>query len=121
MRISTKALLSSLVAATLNAAPAKYRQVSQREVSRYERMLQKHDRKGELRATVLGIDPQVFRDNERKYSLMQIVRRYGFSDERVFYMALAAKIREELYRRGWTPRRVAAFQDERLTRVHFAM
>ena len=91
--------------------------MSQREVRRYERILEKHDRKGELRASILGIPSVEFRQKERKHSLSEIVKTYGFSSERAFYQALVAKIREELRHRGWTLQRIHLFEDSRLQRM----
>ncbi len=117
MKLSTKALLSSLVAATVNAAPTRARLATQKHERRYEKILEKHDRKGELRATVLGINAQQFRHEERRRSLAEIVRQRGFSDERAFYHALIGKIREELHLRGWTSQRIHAFEASRLHRI----
>lgn len=117
MKLATKSLLSALVAAIVNAAPNAYRIISQRDMRRYERILEKHDRKGELRASILGIPSVDFRQKERKHSLSEIVRVYGFSNERAFYQALVAKIREELRHRGWTLQRIHTFEDSRLRRI----
>lgn len=117
MKLSTKSLLSSLMASIINAAPSSYRIAPQRKEQRYERILEKHDRKGELRASVLGIGSLDFRSRERKQSLAEIVRSYGFSDERAFYRALTAKIHEELRRRGWTQQRIKRFEMSQLRRI----
>lgn len=117
MKLSTKALLSSLTASIVNAAPSRQRLAQPRKELRYERLLHKHDRKGELRASVLGINSVDFRTQERKRSLARIVRSYGFSDERAFYRALTAKIHDELRRRGWTPRRIEQFEVNQLQRM----
>lgn len=117
MKLSTKALLSSLVAAAVNAVPAKQRTVSQRETLRYEKVLQKHDRKCELRAGVLGISTLAFKDQIKRRSLSEVVKRYGFIDERSFYVAVVGKIRDELHHRGWTPQRVDRFTMSRAVRL----
>lgn len=117
MKLTTKSLLSALTAAIVNATPKTYRIVSQRRERRYERILEKHDRKGELRASVLGIESIDFRDEERKQPLSDLVRTYGFSDERAFYSAVVAKIHEELRRRGWTLGRIHRYEETRLARV----
>lgn len=117
MKLTTKSLLSALVAATVNAAPSAYRIVPQRRERRYERILEKHDRKGELRSSILGISSLEFRFQERRRSLAEIARSHGFQDERAFYRALIAKIREELYRRGWTIQRIQRFESMQLQRL----
>lgn len=117
MKITTKSLLSTLIAAIVNTRSGIYRSIPQRREERYRRILEKHDRKGELRASVLGIDSLDFRQKERQYPLSQIVSSYGFTDERAFYRALVGKIREELRFRGWTMRRIQHFESAHLQRV----
>lgn len=117
MKLSTKSLLSSLVSSIVNATPSRYRLTSQREERRWERILEKHDRKGELRAAVLGIDPFEFRKKWRAHSLAAVVRSRGFPDERAFYRAVIPKIHDELRRRGWTARRIEQFEASKLRRV----
>lgn len=117
MKLATKSLLSSLIAAIVNAAPSRNHIVPQRRERRYERVLQKNDRKGELRAAVLGIDCMEFRHQERRRSLAEIVRSYGFRDERAFYRALIAKIHDELKHRGWTMQRIQQFEIGQLQRL----
>lgn len=117
MKLKTKSLLSSLVASIVNAAPGGHAIATQRNEQRYEKILEKHDRKGELRASVLGINSLDFRNKERKQSLSAIVKSYGFSDEKAFYRALIAKIHEELRRRGWTQQRIAQFEVGQLQRL----
>ncbi len=117
MKIATKSLLSALIAAIVNTRSGVYRTIPQRREQRYRRILEKHDRKGELRASVLGINSMDFRYKERQYPLSEIVSSYGFSDERAFYGALASKIREELRFRGWTPQKIKQFETMQLQRV----
>ena len=58
MRISTKTLASLLlVTAVMAAAPGIGKKSREhRRETQFDRILQRHDRKGELRAEVLGID-----------------------------------------------------------------
>lgn len=117
MKLATKSLLSALTAAIVNAAPGISQVVSQRKARRYERILEKYDRKGELRAAVLGITSVDFRAQERKRSLAEIVKVHGFSDEKAFYRAVIAKIHDELHARGWTWRRIYRFEAMQLQRM----
>lgn len=117
MKLSTKSLLSALVAATVNSTSNAHHLTSQRHERRYEKILQKHDRKGELRASVLGVNAVDFRQQERKYTMSQIVNLYGFKDERAFYRAVVGKIRQELRGRGWTSDRIHYFEVARLQRI----
>jgi len=117
VKIATKSLLSALIAAIINARIGVYSTIPQRRERRYRRILEKHDRKGELRASVLGIDSIDFRHKERQHSLSEIVQSYGFTDERAFYRALTSKIHEELRLRGWTAKRIQRFETMQLQRV----
>lgn len=112
MRISTKTLASLLlVTAVATAAPGigKKTRNKRRQESQYDRILQRHDRKGELRAEVLGIDPLTFRDLQKRMKLHEIVRRRGFASERAFRLAMLGKLKNELRRRGWTSRRIESY------------
>lgn len=115
MKLSTKALASSLIAAAINALPGRKRPVAQREAARYERILQKHDRKGELRASVLGVTPQEFKRLQKAHSLGEIVHQFGFQDEQSFYIAVVGRIKAELRQRGWNNQRLYRFEQQHLT------
>lgn len=117
MRLATKTLLSVLVASIINAGPTAYRKATQRQARRYERILEKHDRKGEVRAAVLGMTSVEFREQERRKSLSDIVKAQGFTDKTAFYGAMVAKLHEELRCRGWTVHRIRQFETTRLARV----
>ena len=68
MRISTKMLASLLlVTAVMVAAPGLgIKQLRRRQEAQFDRILQRHDRKGELRAEVLGIDAPTFRQLHKR-------------------------------------------------------
>lgn len=120
MRISTKTLATLLVATAVAAAVPGISQIAggkRRKDSRFDRLLQRHDRKGELRADVLGIDPLAFRDLQKKLSFEEIARRRGFSDKRAFRIALFGKLKNELRLRGWTLRRIEQYMGSRSQRL----
>ena len=109
MRISTKTLASLLlVTAVAVAVPGigKIPGAKRRRESQFDRLLQRHDRKGELRAEILGLNPLTFRDMQKRMSFEEIVKRHGFSNARTFRLALLGKLRNELRARGWTARKI---------------
>ena len=109
MRISTKTLASLLlVTAVMSAAPGigRRQNVQRRQETQFDRILQRHDRKGELRAEVLGVNTLAFREMHKKMTFAQIVRRSGFASERAFRLALLGKLKGELRQRGWTTQRI---------------
>ena len=77
--------------------------------AQFDRILQRHDRKGELRAEVLGMHPLEFRDIQKRLSFAEIAHRKGFNDERAFRTALYGKLKNELHNRGWTTRRIEQY------------
>jgi hypothetical protein len=89
----------------------------QRQESQFDRLLQRHDRKGELRADVLGISPLELRDSLKRMPFDQITKRYGFKSTRSFRIALFGKIKNELHARGWTNQRIERFVLARSSRL----
>lgn len=120
MKLSTKTLTSLMLVTTVAAAlPGASRALprqSQKQ-SKFDRILQHHDRKGELRADVLGTDPLTFRSQMRQANFATIIRRYGFRDERAFRLALLGKLKDELRTRGWSKQRVDSYVEGRLDRI----
>lgn len=120
MRISTKTLASLLlVTAVMSAAPGigKKQPARRRRETQFDRILQRHDRKGELRAEVLGIDQPTFRELHKKLPFSEIVRRNGFASERAFRLALLGKLKNELRHRGWSARRIERYVVARSSRL----
>lgn len=120
MKLSTKTLASLMLVTTVAAAvPGASRLMSRGRYkeSKFDRILQHHDRKGELRATVLGVDPMEFRDQLHRQSFEAIRKRYGFSSDRAFRLALLGKLRHELKSRGWSRQRMDNYVNTRSSRV----
>lgn len=118
MRISTKTLTSLLLVTTVaTALPALGSRGKTRSDQRLERILQKHDRKAEIRAEILGISAFEFRALSRQLPLSDIVKRHGFANVRDFRVALMGKLRSELRRRGWSNHRIDQFVLLRSDRV----
>jgi hypothetical protein len=120
MRLSTKTLASLLlvtaVAATVPGI-SKIPRGKHRRGSQFDRLLQRHDRKGELRAEVLGIDAATFRTLQKKHSFDEIARKSGFSTPRTFRLALLGKLKEALRHKGWSSGRIEHFVATRRGRV----
>lgn len=120
MRISTKTLASLLlvtaVAATLPGI-SKLSNVRRRHESQFDRLLQRHDRKGDIRAEILGLDPLTFRNMQKKVPFNEIAKQRGFSHPRAFRLALLGKLKNELHQRGWTARKIDHYMVSRRDRV----
>lgn len=120
MRISTKTLASLLLVTAVATAAAGISQLpgrKRRRESQFDRLLQCHDRKGELRAEVLGIDPLELRGLLKRMSFDEITKRRGFKSTRSFRIALFGKIKNELHARGWTNQRIERFVLARANRL----
>ena len=89
----------------------------EKQETQFDRILQRHDRKGELRAEVLGLHPLVLRDMQRYMTFAEIARRRGFPNNRAFRLALLGKLKDELHQRGWTPQRIERFVIARSARL----
>lgn len=121
MKISTKTLASLLlvtaVAAAVPGISSKLPPGKKRRESQFDRLLQRHDRKGELRAEILGIDPRTFRNLRGRMPFDEITKRHGFKDARAFRLALLGKLKNELRHRGWSAQRIERFVVSRSMRV----
>lgn len=101
MKLSTKTLLSLLRAIS---SPGEYRPVADEQ--RVRRLLQRHDRKAELRAAVLNMPAAEFRFAERRHMLDIVLKRHGFRSVEEFYRALCGKVKAELRQRGWSSAKI---------------
>jgi hypothetical protein len=120
MRISTKTLATLLVVTAVAAAVPDISRMpgsKRRQESQFDRLLHRHDRKGELRSDVLGLNPYEFRAMQKKLSFDEIAHRRGFADKRAFRVALLGKLKNELRMRGWTTRRIDQYMTMRSGRL----
>lgn len=117
MRLSTKAVASLTLLTAVAVASAELKRGATAKNSRFDRILQKHDRKGELRASVLGVEPYIFRSMQRKLPFTNIVMQCGFSSIIAFRKALLARLRFELRQRGWSSHKIEHFMMSRASRV----
>ncbi len=122
MRISTKTVASLLLVTAVAAAvpgvsekiPGKKRF---RWESQFDRLLQRHDRKGELRAEVLGLEVRTFREKLKHKTLEEIAKQRGFRSVREFRIALLGRLKNELHNRGWSFKKIEQFVLRRSTRL----
>lgn len=87
------------------------------QLKRLERMYQHHDRKHELRASILGMSPEELREQLKAKSLDTIIKKHGFRDRLSFYTAMTGKLKDELRRRGWSERKIEELVQKRLARL----
>jgi hypothetical protein len=118
--MSTKTLTSLLIVTGVAAAVPGISQLPGRKgrhESKFDRILQRHDRKGELRAEVLGINPLELRDMQKRLPFKDIIRRRGFKNDRAFRLALFGKLKNELRQRGWSSQRIEHYVAVRSSRL----
>ncbi len=107
----------SLATITVSALPSSKDIELSPKLKKLERIYQHHDRKHELRASVLGISPEELRAQLKAKSLDTIVKKYGFKNRLSFYTAVTGKLKYELHRRGWSERKIETFAQKRLARL----
>lgn len=101
-QLSTKTL-ESLLVATVKAIKSNDQKAAIRHL---DRVLRRHDRKGELRASLLGLKPMEFKAIQKQRPFDDIIKLYGFKKRQDFSLALIGKIRSELLYRGWSRQRI---------------
>lgn len=104
MKLSTKSIASLLTAVKKTVEQS--RSVPKSSLKHLERLLRRHDRKGELRASVLNLDAATFKREHRRLSSEQMAKKYGFQDIIHYLQALYARLKHELRCRGWSARRL---------------
>lgn len=112
MKLSTKTVASLLVVTAVAAAVPGLSQIAipkKRRESQFDKLLMAHDRKGEIRAKILGISAHELKQLAKTRSFDQIVRECGFYSKRDFRLALLGCLRNELLGRGWSRARIDAY------------
>ncbi len=116
--LATLVLIGMISLTNVNvSALAKSGSVDKQQLKRLERVYQHHDRKHELRASILGISPEELREQLKVKSLDTIVKKHGFRDRLSFYTAMTGKLKDELRRRGWSERKIEELVQKRLARL----
>lgn len=121
MKIATKALATLLIVTVLtlsingtaSAMPASF----EKKEEQLERLQQHHDRKLELRASILGMSTEELREELKTRSLEQIIKKRGFKDRETFHIAIIGKVKEELHRRGWSEQKIEGLIQKRMERL----
>lgn len=118
MKIGNKAMLTLLVITMLalssTTAMALGPEGSYAHKGRkLEKLQRHHDRKLELRASILGMDPSQLRNELHKKSFAQVLKENGFQDTEAFHKALEGKLRVELKKRGLTDAKINRFLEKR--------
>lgn len=123
MNLATKTLATimlvamlSLSATNVSALSSTTQTTRQREAKQLERLYKHHDRKMELRASVLGISSDELRDRLKTQSFDQVIKKAGFKDITSFHTALIGKMKDELRKRGWDDHKIQDFINKRLNR-----
>ena len=120
MKLATKTLASLLIVTLLTVSSTTIVSAAsstrQRE-SRLEKVTQRHDRKLELRAAVLGVEPQILKEELRSSSIDIVAKKHGFKTRTDFNTALIGKIKDELKNRGWSSEKIQKVVDKRLNRI----
>lgn len=107
MKLSTKTLVA-LLKETARVVKHSSSHAGGRFNVRMERLLQRHDRKGELRSSVLGIPLVDFKTLEKQQTPAVALKTRGFKATGDYYRALLGKMMVELRQRGWSDRRISA-------------
>ncbi len=112
MKLSTKTIASLLVVTAAAAAMPGLSQIAipkKRRESQFDKLLATHDRKGELRAEILGISAYEFKQMSKKMTFEQIIQECGLYNKRDFRVALLGYLRNQLLARGWSRARIDAY------------
>ena len=112
MKLSTKTVASLLVVTAVAAAVPGLSQITipkKRRESQFDKLLATHDRKGELRAEILGLSPHEFKQLARKMSFEEVIHYCGLHSKRDFRVALLGYLRNELLSRGWSRTRIDSY------------
>lgn len=120
MKLPTKTVASLLVATAVAAAVPGLSQIAiprKRRESLFDKLLSRHDRKGELRAEILGISPHEFKQLSRSQTFEEIIQSAGLYSKRDFRIALMGLLRNELLQRGWSRTRIESYVQMRAPRM----
>lgn len=123
MKLSTKTVAQLMVVTAVAAAVPGLSQIAiprKRRESQFDKLLSAHDRKGELRATILGLSPHEFKQMSRTMKFEAIIQGCGFYSKRDFRIALLGYLRNELLSRGWSRARIDSYMLTRAPRLAYA-
>lgn len=121
MKIATKTLATLVLVVMLTvsstslalAAPAEEKTAGRAD-KKLERIYRRHDRKMELRASVLGISTDQLREELKARNFDGVIKQYGFKDRQSFHTALIGKLKDELKHRGWSDQKIDKLVQKKL-------
>lgn len=124
MKIATKTLATVMLVVMLTisstslalAAPQEDK-TAQRGERKLERVYRRHDRKMELRASVLGVSADELREELKSRTFDGVIKQHGFKDRQSFHTALIGKLKDELKRRGWSDQKISKLLEKRIARL----
>lgn len=123
MKIATKTLASILLIAMLSlstvnlAGAVPESSTSKSSAQKLERIYKRHDRKMELRASVLGMSVDELKEQLKTKSFDTILNQHGFKTREAFNTALTGKLKDELHRRGWSDDKINKLIQRKLERI----
>lgn len=123
MKIATKTLASILLIAMLSlsavnlAGAAPESNISKSKAQKLERIYKRHDRKMELRASVLSMSVDDLKEQLKTKSFDTILNQHGFKTREAFNIALTGKLKDELRHRGWSDEKINKLIQKKLDRI----
>jgi hypothetical protein len=108
-QLSTKTIATlTVVTAAAAAVPGISKALPRSNESQFDKLLQRHDRKCEMRAEILNIAPHELKRQLRHMNFEQVLSKAGMT-KRTFRLALLASLRNELRMRGWTTTKIDSY------------
>lgn len=123
MKIATKTLVSILLVAMLSlsavnlAGAVSESSLAKSNERKLERIYKRHDRKLELRASVLGMSADELKEQLKTKTFETILNQHGFKSREAFNTALTGKLKDELKKRGWSDEHIDKLMQKRLERL----
>jgi hypothetical protein len=121
MKIATKALTTLLIVTIMTAGMTGGASALSRSEAhggaRLERLHQHHDRKLELRASILGMNTDELRNELKERSFDKVLKKHGFKSREAFHKAMVGKLKDELMRRGWSEKKIEQYVKKRVHRM----
>ncbi len=125
MKIATKALLTLLIVSALTissgsanvASASNDSDIDVKRSSKLERLQKHHDRKLELRASVLNMTPEALKQELKENSFDKVLKKHGFKTRHAFQIAVAGKAKDELKRRGWSENKLNKILQKKTERL----
>lgn len=123
MKIATKALASIMIIAMLSlsavnlAGAVSGSSITKSSERKLERIIKHHDRKMQLRASVLGLSVDELKEELKIKSFDTVLRQHGFKTREAYRTALTGKLKDELRKRGWSDEKISETMQKRLERA----